>query len=90
MWNEALSKWRTGNPDGFARLAATAVHLDNTIWRSYKPLSLDSREITARLKRWQAALLAVRGVVMPIAALDPHKIAPIVCASIFGTIDVRI
>jgi hypothetical protein len=35
-------------------------------------------------------MAAVKGVVMPIAALDPLKIAPIVCAAIFGITDVSI
>ena len=53
-----------------------------------QPASKSSKQITARFKRWLPTLAAVRGIGMSIAAMDPHKIAPIICASVFFSIDV--
>lgn len=47
-----------------------------------------SSEIKAQLKKWQSTVAAVRGISMSVAALDPHKVAPIICASVFFGIDV--
>jgi hypothetical protein len=46
-----------------------------------------SREVVHRMKRWLPSIAAVKGVVMPIANLDPNKIAPICCALIFGIME---
>jgi len=48
-----------------------------------------SREIVSRLKRWLPDIAALKGTVMPIAALKPHKITPICCAFLFGIAEVR-
>jgi hypothetical protein len=49
-----------------------------------------SREIISRAKRYLPSIAATKGVVMPIAALDPNKIAPICCASLFSIIELSI
>lgn len=49
----------------------------------------ESRAIVQRAKQYLPSLASVRGIAMTAAALDPHKIAPIVCASVFFTIEVR-
>ena len=55
-----------------------------------QPADKTSSEIAARWKRWQPALASARGIVMAAANLNPHKVAPIVCASVFFGIDVSI
>ncbi|KAI4940386.1 hypothetical protein J4E86_011020 [Alternaria arbusti] len=55
-------------------------------WTLPKHLEHDpkSNEIVRRAKRWLPTVASVRSVVMPIAALDPHKIAPICCAIVLA------
>jgi hypothetical protein len=48
-----------------------------------------SKEVVHRMRRWLPSLATVKSVVMPIAALDPHKIAPICCAIVFSTTEVK-
>ena len=47
------------------------------------------KAVVQRLKQYLPSLVAVRGIAMTAAALDPYKIAPIVCACVFFSIDVR-
>jgi hypothetical protein len=48
-----------------------------------------SKEVVHRMKRWLPSLASVKSVVMPIAALDPNKLAPICCAIVFSTTEVK-
>jgi hypothetical protein len=48
-----------------------------------------SRELISRMKRFLPVIATVKASVMVIAALDPHKIAPICCAVLFTTGEVR-
>ncbi|KAI4906472.1 hypothetical protein J4E90_010546 [Alternaria incomplexa] len=47
-----------------------------------------SNDIVRRAKRWLPTMASVRSVVMPIAALDPYKIAPIICAGFFAIAEI--
>jgi hypothetical protein len=100
-WNEALKTFEQTNPELFKELEGKVNALiqrnigqkiafcDLTIPDSIadKP---QSHEAVQRMKRWLPSLAAVKTVVMPIAALDPHKIAPICCGLVFGIAEVRI
>lgn len=45
-------------------------------------------EAAQRMKRWLPSIVSVKGFVMPIAAHDPYKVAPIVCALTFAILEV--
>ncbi|KAF7507433.1 hypothetical protein GJ744_010492 [Endocarpon pusillum] len=47
----------------------------------------EERAVVQRWNQYLPSLAAVRGIAMTAAALDPHKIAPIVCACVFFSID---
>lgn len=49
----------------------------------------EEKAVVQRWKQYLPSLAAARGIAMTAAALDPHKIAPIVCACVFFSIDVR-
>ncbi|KAI2607977.1 hypothetical protein GGR54DRAFT_390625 [Hypoxylon sp. NC1633] len=94
LWNAAVESWRKENPQEYAELGkiiprgnesrdVRAEHLFQ-----YKPLDKCSKETPARLKRWLPALAAIRGIAMAVAATDPYRIAPIICASVFFSIDI--
>ena len=93
-WNDAVNMWKAENPKGCDELETmTAGVMKSTIQRAdilslFQPASESSKQIIARSKRWQPTLAALRGIGMSVAALDPHKIAPIICASVFFSIDV--
>lgn len=93
-WNDALERWRNENEEAYLELEKLAEGLvKSPIERTaalaqLQPASTSSKQIVARLKRWQSTLGAVRGIVMSVAAHDPHKILPIICASAFFGIDV--
>lgn len=87
-WNEAISTWQLDDPEGFMQLTRTVRYAQDHIWTNFQSADVGSKEVVTRLKRWQGTLASFRGIAMPLAALDPNKIAPIVCASIFGSIDV--
>ena len=95
-WNDAVNKWMAENPEGYLELekmteATTKSPIERLDALSlFQPASKSSRQIPARFKRWQSTFAAIRGIGMSIAALDPHKIAPIICASVFFSIDVSI
>ena len=93
-WNDAVQKWRAEDPNGYLELESmTEEMIKSPIERTdalsrFQPADTSSKQITARLKRWQLTLGAIRGIVMSVAALDPHKIAPMICAAAFFSIDV--
>jgi hypothetical protein len=93
-WNVVVGKWKAENPKQFSELNKAMVGLEsfsinrtNTLSK-LQPPSKFSKEIGARVKRWQPILAAVRGIGINVAALDSHKIVPIICASIFFNIDI--
>ena len=93
IWNNAVKKWRAENPKGCLELERMTAGVKSPIQRAdflslFQPASDPSKQTAARLKRWQPTLAAVRGIGMSVAALDPHMIAPIICASVFFSIDV--
>ena len=93
-WNDAVNMWRVENRKGYLELekmtdgvTKSPIEKADALFR-LQPASKSSKHITARLKRWQPTFAAIRGISMTAAALDPHKIAPIICASVFFSIDV--
>ena len=92
-WNDAVKMWKAENPEGCLELETMTAGMKSPIQGAdflsqFQPESGSSNQIAGRLKRWQATLAAVRGIGMTVAAFDPHKIAPIICASVFFSIDV--
>ena len=101
VWNQAVEKWRKLHPKDFDKFKARTANPGTNVteggssdnagdWLTeLKPANKTPRQAAARLKRWQPMFNSLRGIAMAGAAFDPHKIAPIVCASIFGGLDVR-
>lgn len=92
QWNQSVQIWKEQHPKDFEELKASAngkAGVEAEDWLSSHPAQQTSKQTAARLKRWQPVLASVRGIAMTAAAIDPHKIAPIVCASIFFGIDVN-
>ena len=103
MWNEAVEEWKkkTDRKD-INKLKAMTAGMGKIMeggtsdtgagdWLTkLETADKTPKQIAARLKRWQPILNSVRGIAMAAAAFDPYKIAPIVCASIFGGLDVRL
>ena len=93
IWNDAVKLWKAENPEGCLELETMTAGMKSLVQGAdflsqFQPASKSSKQIAARLKRWQPTLAAVRGIGRSVAALDPHKIAPIICASVFFSIDV--
>lgn len=102
VWNQAVEEWRKAHREDFDKFKARTAGPDKNVTESgpsdnagdwlteLKPADKTPRQAAARLKRWQPVLSSLRGIAMAAAAFDPHKIAPIVCATIFGGLDVRL
>jgi hypothetical protein len=96
IWNVALETLKTKNPTMYEELDM----MQNTVIssRSSKSVKLfelneeipESKAIVQRMKRYLPSLASVKAFTMAGANLDPHKLAPIICASIFFTIEVHI
>ncbi|KAI9659856.1 MAG: hypothetical protein M1821_001208 [Bathelium mastoideum] len=95
-WNEAVKQWKAGlGEKKFAELVRSAKAANGSAadesgdWLcKLRPAEESSKQTTARLKRWTPVLASVRGIAMTASAADPHKIAPIVCASLFFGLDI--
>lgn len=87
-WNEAVLAWKNECPAGFAQLERTVQFIGHSLWVGYEPISTESREKFSRLKRWQPALTSARGAIMAVAAIDPNKLAPVICGTTLFVIDV--
>ena len=93
-WNDAVQKWKGEKPKEYLELETNTTGVIKSssegigFLSQFQPASKSSKQIKARVKRLQPTLAAVRGIGMSIAAIDPHKIAPIICASVFFSIDV--
>ena len=94
-WNEAVEEWKAGHVEEFDELMRSAKAANESAadesgdWLfKLRPAEKSSKHTAARLKRWQPVLASVRGIAMTASAADPHKIAPIVCASVFFGLDV--
>ena len=102
VWNQAVEEWRKNHQKDFNKFKARTAGLDKNVTESgpsdnaedwlteLKPADKTPRQAAARLKRWQPVLSSLRGIAMAAAAFEPHNIAPIVCATIFGGLDVRL
>ena len=95
IWNQALQILKEQNPEMHRELEKTKNSLLEAQERKTDEFfRLDTakpqeKAIVQRCKQYLPSLMAVRGIAMTAAALDPHKIAPIVCACVFFSIDVR-
>lgn len=98
IWNQALQILKQENPEmhkELEKLEETKNSLRKSHERRIDELfRLDTakpqeKAVVQTLKQYLPSLAAVRGIAMTAAALDPHKIAPIVCACVFFSIDVR-
>ncbi|MCJ1470251.1 hypothetical protein MMC07_008896 [Pseudocyphellaria aurata] len=100
VWNQAMEEWRKDHRKDFDKFKARTAGLEKKVTESspgdnawdwlteLKPVDKNPKQAAARLKRWQPVLSSLRGIAMGAAAFDPHKIAPIVCATIFGGLDI--
>lgn len=95
IWNNALDKLKTLHPERYAALEDTIREIPDSkasdIFDKIPKRILGNsatNEVVQRMKQFLPSLAALRGIAMTAAALDPHKIAPIVCASVFFSIDV--
>ncbi|KAH8637877.1 hypothetical protein IG631_05647 [Alternaria alternata] len=95
-WDEARLKFEKEHEAEWKFLNDRLTELTTSDWSSkFITADLDlpqciqqnstSKEVVHRMRRWLPSLASVKSVVMPIAALDPHKIAPICCAIVFST-----
>ena len=95
IWNEALQTLKEENPKMHKELEETKNSLlESREMKADEFFELDTakpeeRAVVQRWKQYLPSLAAARGIAMTAAALDPHKIAPIVCACVFFSIDVR-
>lgn len=95
VWNQALQTLKEQNPEMHKKLEETKNSLLESQERKTDELfKLDTakpqeKAVVQRCKQYLPSLTAVRGIAMTAAALDPHKIAPVVCACVFFSIDVR-
>ena len=98
IWNQALRTLKEKNPEMYTELEELEETKNSSLESSerkidefFSPDTAKPQEkaVVQRLKRYLPSLAAVRGVAMAAAAWDPHKIAPIVCACVFFSIDVR-
>ena len=98
IWNQALQTLKQENPEMHKELEELEKNKNGL--RDFHERKLDElfrldtakpqeKAVVQRLKQCLPSLVAVRGIAMTAAALDPHKIAPIVCACVFFSIDVR-
>lgn len=94
IWSRILNKWSRKNPKAYQALVIEAEHaLDepSNVIGALNDILGNEKSTGAnrvRLRRYQATLTSARGMAMSFASLDPHKIAPIVVASVFFSIDV--
>ena len=95
IWNQALQTLKEENPEMHKELEETKnCLLESRERKSNEFFKLDTakpqeKAVVQRCKQYLPSLIAVRGIALTAAALDPHKIAPIVCACVFFSIDVR-
>ncbi|KAI9689730.1 MAG: hypothetical protein M1822_009612 [Bathelium mastoideum] len=94
-WNEAVEKWKAQQGEEFAELMRSAKVANGSAadesgdWLfKLRPVEKSSKQTVARLKRWRPVLADVRGIAMTTSAVDPHNIAPIVCASLLFGLDI--
>ena len=102
VWNQAVEEWRKTHRKDFDKFKSRTASSDQNVTESgpsdnagdwlteLKPADKTPRQAAARLKRWQPLLSSLRGIAMVAARFDHHNIAPIVCATIFGSLDVRL
>jgi hypothetical protein len=95
IWNAVLETLKEKYPEMYQELEKTKSCLTDSRERKTDELfKLDigkpeEKAIVQRMKQYLPSLAAVRGIAMAAAAWDPHKVAPIVCACVFFSIDVR-
>ena len=103
IWNQALQDFQQNYGDKYDWLVA-GINRDNKAcvleWdglfhptpqklTNHRPDEMPNAVIE-RVKAHLPSLSLVKGAAMSLAALDPHKVAPAVCAGVFFTIEVRL
>lgn len=104
-WEKALQDFKADEPEMYEELNNRVTGLakqerSDAVGRlaSKLPPSIElaikgkpeSNAVVQRMRRLLPSLAAVKAVIMPIANLDPHKVAPIFCALGFGIIEVSV
>jgi hypothetical protein len=92
-WNNALETLQNDYSEEWSQLKTIMVEAWNGLYETNtKKLSADkdSKERAQRIKRYLPWVTAAKPVVTNVAALDPHKVAPLVCTCVFFVIEVRI
>jgi len=97
-WNEAIKRWKedSNTKDQYLELEKLMKDaVDSPIERAdflsqLQPTSKPSSKWRLRLKRCEPILNAAKGLVTSLASLDPHKVAPIICTSVFFGLNVSI
>jgi hypothetical protein len=101
IWNGILEEKNEDGPTFATEVEKMKSGADIERWNGWfgldvpaKAQKIDqhSKEVgwVQRIKRYLPSLAAVRSVAMPITALDPHKVAPIICASVLFAAEVCI
>lgn len=88
---EVLKDLETKYPEAYGTLKQAVGDAVNGPSQAANALAGDGEAMTkfrSRLKKYQSTIAALRGISMSIADLDPHKIAPLICASVFFSMDV--
>ena len=96
IWSEAVKTWETKYAEKYEELQKRKTKLDNSRIKNVDKIfglteeTPDSKATLQRVKRYLPSLGVFKALVMTAANLDPHKVAPIVCASIFFSLEVCI
>jgi hypothetical protein len=98
-WNEAIKQW-TENPSTKDQPLKLKELMKDAVQNSpvetvdflsqLQPSGEPSTKWRLRLKRCEPILNAAKGILMPLANLDPQKVAPIICASVLFGMNVSI
>lgn len=95
IWNEALQILKEEESGMYKELEKTKSSLlDSRERKTDEFFKLDTakpeeKAIVQRWKQYLPSLAAIRGIAMRAAVFEPHGVAPIVCACVFFSIDVR-
>ncbi|KAH7386965.1 hypothetical protein DE146DRAFT_188681 [Phaeosphaeria sp. MPI-PUGE-AT-0046c] len=88
-WKDACGNFEVEHPKSYEKLTACLrVFQEHGTSKEPDVSKLPhSRQLVSKLRRYLPIHAAIRSTVMPIAALDPQKIAPICCAALFTLVE---
>jgi hypothetical protein len=96
IWSQTLDEWKKEHSEAYqASVKAAGEALQDrgrAIGALYNILGKEQAtgKYRARVRHYQTSLSSLRGIAMAVSNMDPYKLAPIICASVFFTIDVSI